>query len=487
MTIYHLDSIGGNDATGDGTLAHPWATPTPVNAMQLQPGDEVVYRRGRTHPGGLVINGSGTAHAPIVVHAYGDEDRPLLANAAYDATTVGIHVDGKRYIQIRDLQFRDIGTAIRAEPLSGAHHLTVENCVCAECGVFADLYADDSVMRRCYAHDLRMVVNTVGGNEDYGANGVIVSGDRCLIEDCRFVNCVAPSEDWGTDGGAIEVWRGTTDLIVRRCYAENCDVFSEIGGMPGDSVNNLLYERCVIVDCDPILTVHQATGGDTYGVTIGPDGIRMEQCSCYQPEEGQSVVWSNAEIMGDMLQVRNCVFGNWQRLGLNWTPWANFDGFTHEHNCYDPISGHPNLGAGEVEADPEYINVADGYLRIGEDSPCIGAGMNLGYATDIRGRLYGDPPTMGAHAAPRDPGGRKAAHNVNVSTSNWHATGQSVSVPQYEMTLHVDWMAPDGAPRTWQNTVTFPNDLQHVPNTWLKDALFDLMLRAARKRLGVDR
>lgn len=76
--------------------------------------------------------------------------------------------------------------------------------------------------------------------------------------------------------------------------------------------------------------------------------------------------------------------------------------------------------------------------------------------------------------------------NVNVWISNWHATGIDVPVPQYEVDLTIEWNDRAGAPHSWTGTAVFPNDLQLVPVAWLKDVLEDLLLRCARKRLGVD-
>lgn len=78
------------------------------------------------------------------------------------------------------------------------------------------------------------------------------------------------------------------------------------------------------------------------------------------------------------------------------------------------------------------------------------------------------------------------ARNVNVWVTNWHWTGSDVPVPQAEVDLKLEWVDEDGAEHEWESTVTFPNDLQLVPVAWLKDELEDLILRVARKRLGVD-
>ena len=76
--------------------------------------------------------------------------------------------------------------------------------------------------------------------------------------------------------------------------------------------------------------------------------------------------------------------------------------------------------------------------------------------------------------------------NVNVWLTNWHATGANVPVPQYKVDLTIEWNDKAGVPHSWTGAATFPNDLQLVPQAWLKDVLEELVLRVARKRLGVD-
>jgi len=77
------------------------------------------------------------------------------------------------------------------------------------------------------------------------------------------------------------------------------------------------------------------------------------------------------------------------------------------------------------------------------------------------------------------------AHNVNLYITNWQWTGSNVSTPQATVDLELHWFDNDNQPQNWSGTATFPNDLQLVPVAWVKEALEDLLVRAARKRLGI--
>lgn len=76
--------------------------------------------------------------------------------------------------------------------------------------------------------------------------------------------------------------------------------------------------------------------------------------------------------------------------------------------------------------------------------------------------------------------------HVNLTISSWAKTGQKVQVDRWTTTVTIDYKDDQGTPQTWTGTVTFPDDLSLVPAAWLKEALLDLIVRAARRRLGID-
>jgi hypothetical protein len=78
------------------------------------------------------------------------------------------------------------------------------------------------------------------------------------------------------------------------------------------------------------------------------------------------------------------------------------------------------------------------------------------------------------------------AQNVNIGITNWRATGSNVSVAQYKVDVSLAWIDDTGTAQTYSGTLTFPNDFSLVPLVWLKDEIQDLIIRAARKRLGID-
>lgn len=80
------------------------------------------------------------------------------------------------------------------------------------------------------------------------------------------------------------------------------------------------------------------------------------------------------------------------------------------------------------------------------------------------------------------------ASDVNVALSGFQATGNNVSVTQYEIQVDVSWVNNAGQLKTHSELVRFPNILNHpaISNAWRKEKLTQLLLEALREIQGVD-
>lgn len=102
---FHVSTDGSDDATGLSP-DQAWASTARVNEATLAPGDRVLFRRGDTWTGNVVITDSGTKAAPIVVGAYGSGAKPRIdAHLPSDdvlAATVLVH--NAEYVSVQDLE-----------------------------------------------------------------------------------------------------------------------------------------------------------------------------------------------------------------------------------------------------------------------------------------------------------------------------------------------------------------------------------------------
>nr|MBA3283836.1 hypothetical protein [Nitrosopumilus sp.] len=80
---YYFSSTTGDDsrtATQAQNPSTPWKTVKKLNAYfsYLAPGDFVLFKRGETFYGGIVISKSGSSGSPITIGAYGSGDKPII-------------------------------------------------------------------------------------------------------------------------------------------------------------------------------------------------------------------------------------------------------------------------------------------------------------------------------------------------------------------------------------------------------------------------
>jgi parallel beta-helix repeat protein len=78
-TDYYISSTG-NDSNNGLSSSTPWKTIAKVNSSfsSLKPGDRILFNRGNTFYGTLVVTASGSAGNPITIGAYGTGETPII-------------------------------------------------------------------------------------------------------------------------------------------------------------------------------------------------------------------------------------------------------------------------------------------------------------------------------------------------------------------------------------------------------------------------
>lgn len=80
QTTYYIASAGSDSNSGI-TAGSPFQSITKINQLPLQAGDSVLFRRGDTFRGTLMIRRSGLANRSIVYDAYGTGQKPVIAGS----------------------------------------------------------------------------------------------------------------------------------------------------------------------------------------------------------------------------------------------------------------------------------------------------------------------------------------------------------------------------------------------------------------------
>ncbi len=242
-------------------------SPEQLNGKTLGPGTVVTIARGCSWDDVRVtINGNGTEAQPVLVTSGGDASGALPSFSAKkggDGKDGGIitlegsnvHLQG---VAVRDAMSIGIG--------ANATNSVLDNIEGSNVVAGVWIRGEGSKVWNSYFHDLRLMADTPGSNDDYGANGITVEANNVVIEGLTCRNCKASSPDYdqyGGDGSFVEVWNQAENLQVRYGAVIVSARVLEAGGMQGKSARNMLLEYVYAEDISD-QPIYLNPGGD-YG------------------------------------------------------------------------------------------------------------------------------------------------------------------------------------------------------------------------------
>jgi predicted outer membrane repeat protein len=361
VTIY-ADAVNGNDTTGDGTQLNPYQSYT-MAVRSAFDGDTVFLMPG-TYSSGTTGENMGVGMPAITLQGSGTGNTELQGDADW---TVGHYT----YWTIFDV---DNGgtTTIKDVKISHAGEAAVSS------------------------YDTEMVFDNVifdtNYHDDSGA-AIEFSGFDSINEDPAFgltvTNCRFDNNKCEDDGGAIYMDGAYSADIANNIFADNVADYGA-GIYLGTTYRN-----------DPIKIYND--------LLYGNDAI---DGSCIYVSSG-----SNASIYNDTLAGNvggAAVYDDDEDTAdyYNLIAWNNEGGdFQYAYPDYSDYSNGPDDSPANIDADPLFIDAANGDYHIQANSPVIGLGINgfnggyLAPATDLDGVLRPVAPAgvaMGAYefAAP---------------------------------------------------------------------------------------
>ena len=245
---YFVDATLGSDSNTGRSSAAPWQTLAKINAHQFHGGDRVLLNRGEiftnaTSQYALVLSQG------VVLDAYGTGNDPVIVGNGTDLNAYCIHLAADN-CKVKNIKL----TTAR----EGAVYVTGDGCEIANCEMTATGTGARIVGANCLFHDnnvhnLKMVVSTVGGNDDYGAVGAWLftgcNGSR--IYNNTFEYCEAYCEEYGVDGGAVEIYGTVDDVKVYNNFALHCSGFIEFGAPNAEShtASNIKVYNNIVSQC----------------------------------------------------------------------------------------------------------------------------------------------------------------------------------------------------------------------------------------------
>lgn len=388
---YFVDSVGGSDSYPGTSEEKPWRSLAPVHSMNFSPGSVIHFKRGSSWSGGLVIDDSGVEGQPITFTTYGSGNKPIFRNPGdINHWTRGVQIKAD-WVVIESLFVRDVHEA-GVYISEGADNNVVRDIEATHVGSGIKVLGQYNTITENYLHDLHMVKNTPGGNDDFGAIGVELHGSYNEVSYNKIINCIAPSYDYGVDGGALELWSSANNNYVHHNWASGNDGFLEVGG---GSANNNTVAYNISVDNGKFSILHL-------------DGQFGSQVLNFRIENNTIVESANVNggwfifyFNGDPKENTFIIHNNIIKVDSFWVV-SNKSSFTHSYNLYNLLEGTTlgfPLANNEQIADPLFINSSGLDFRLLPTSPAINAGTDLGYHIDFDGLPVpvGGIPDVGAY------------------------------------------------------------------------------------------
>jgi hypothetical protein len=439
---YYVDSQGGSD-DGNG-MEHPWRTLQRLSQVIFQPGDTILFKRGSQFEGGVTVNQSGTASAPITFKAYGEGSPPHFTNPRPEVLNGNALRLNASYLVIEGLYFEkcppnpvaaDVRTLGAVFLTTNANYDLVRHCEMTQTPIGVTVYGQHDLITRNYIHDDNEPIRS-----HWGPMGVVVCGSHNEISYNRFVNYCAPSDAYGHDGGAIEIndrslpkedilihhnlslrnqgfieWVGRMPENDPRLHAGSEALAAIEGGVGNVVQDHFLIHHNVCMDYQSFL-----------GFTGPCTNMRVENNTVVRvlahdrPDSEDVVFWeyfSNTNISF----VNNIIVWDGSRVEPVFSRGQPY----HAHNLFyrvdetnvpagpNPpafqrryLGGGAELNTGDKIGNPLFCDLAHADFQLRAGSPAIGAGRNLHYQLDFDDQPIpsGQPPAMGAFEPAPAPG-----------------------------------------------------------------------------------
>lgn len=206
-----------------------------ANVLSVKAGDSIIFKAG-------VYTGALTVRSGVIYQFRGatlSNPNSKTQASIYLYNVSNATIDG---VIIND--GNDYGIFV-----DGGSGNTIKNANISNAGIGVQFNGSRCVLQSSYIHKLRMIVNTVGGYDDYGANGIVVGSPNCSVVNNIFDSCRAKSYDFGYDGGAVEVFGTNVDsLIVQGNVAMNSEGFIEFGASGGGHSNGVSIQSNILTN-----------------------------------------------------------------------------------------------------------------------------------------------------------------------------------------------------------------------------------------------
>lgn len=405
---YYVDSASGNDSQAGTSESAPWKTLSKLHSMNFQPGDVISFKKGGTWDGPLVINDSGSSsdvsRKPITYTAYGSGALPVITGRGGTTHKRAIEVLAS-WIIISDLRIDDAAESgieiFEGNKTTGVFYDNnlIQRMEFNNVGIGVTIKSNNNTVQDSTFDGFRMVRNTLTPtDDDYGALAVNLNGAAArtnmgrqslsgnTILRNKVKNAKAQSNDYGFDGGFIEIFEDVDNTTVAYNWVEDSKGFIEIGGTQHSAkVENLKLHHNVSINNSLFSFVN--TG--TYGIGIA--NYQVLNNLIYEPTSTpKTAFWFDGSATigpGEFVFKNNIVY--------NKATVSNKNSFTHENNIYyrlDRQANQSNTTPGDIgltmtgsekNVDAQFVDAATKNFTLKSSSPAKNAGQSVGIKLDF--------------------------------------------------------------------------------------------------------
>jgi len=367
---------------------------------------------------GFAASTSGTDGRPITIAAMpggtatidpGSRDSTIDLSGAHDITLIGltvegptgparsaIHMERSARIVVSDSSIANTRGGFGIEVRHSAH-VTITGNDIAHNAVGIRLYGEDDpgsvadiLIEHNAIHDSdSMIVNDAAPDNDFGANGIIwhkVTGPT-IARDNQVWSNRAASQDYGTDGGAFEIWGSSNMQITGNVAWDNVNVVET--GSDGTPCSNISFTRnTAFVTTRGVGLILRCASDSLFANNVLHD-VREYAFELSDRSGGNQF----ADSIAGLRIVNNIVVGT--RLYVIRTELP--DSVTLDYNLvwqtggsFAQVSGHGTISSLEefvrvtgyethgLAEDPRFVDEATRDFRIGPGSPALDRGTPTG-------------------------------------------------------------------------------------------------------------
>jgi nitrous oxidase accessory protein NosD len=208
---YRIDPAG-DDARSGRTPESAWKTPAPLANIRLAPGDRVLLSPG-TYPGPLVLRGSGSELAPVVVASIDPLNPAIIKGGDYciDASI--------SHLRIESLTITGATNPQRGAVMIWADRdlrdITIAWCSIIDNATRGIWIAGD---KGRLVREVSIIGNRISDNQGSGLQIAKLAGGR-VDQNLFLNNCSAPLEEWQA---GVRLWSSyISDLTIQRNRIDN--------------------------------------------------------------------------------------------------------------------------------------------------------------------------------------------------------------------------------------------------------------------------